>query len=140
MGGNWTEVEPLGPCVAGDIGGDEQVSTAWSRQFALPRRADGGLPLLTVSYYVALENHNDEDDKRVFLRRHVEFLVCDDLSDPGGTERWSEYGYGRAGLPWRATQDDARRACVEADSPTLADWDGTERHGVERARATNAGE
>lgn len=138
MDRQWQEDEPLGPVLSGDLGGDEQVSDSWCRRFTLPAREDGAIPMLTISYYVALENPNAENDKRVLLRRHFEYLLCTDAGDPGGTEVWSEYGYGRAPLPWQATERDARRACDEMEAPTLADWDGTEQHGTERARAVNA--
>ncbi|TDC02653.1 hypothetical protein E1091_00180 [Micromonospora fluostatini] len=119
----WVEVEPLGPQEAGSTGGDEQLSESWSRQFVLPANAEGLTPVMTIHYYVALENHNDADSAHL-LRRQIEYTLCTDPKNPGDTERWSDYSYVRMPFPGAPTEKDARSACATMPVPTVAIWDG----------------
>lgn len=142
MDKNWTEMAPLGPFPSGDIGGDEQASEAHGRRFVLPPTADGLIPMLTISYYVAY--HVPEDKTYTFIRRHSEMMLCADPSDPGGTEAWCEYLYEmpvwsrRTAFASNPNESDVLRIVREMSTPTLEDWDGTREHGVQRQREVAA--
>lgn len=110
--GGWERQLPLAGR-AGDVGGDVQVGEAFGARWA--RRLDGGLwAVVTRSYYPA-ELHGAR-----YLECDTEYLVCTDLSDPGGTEQWSD---GRAvpctGNP---TGEGACNAAVGALGPDDGEW------------------
>jgi hypothetical protein len=71
----------------GDQGGDIQRGDSYSVRFTHP-----DLPgsLITVSFYAA---EYDENPFEFVVQRQVEWMVCEDPSDPGGTEIWSDYSY-----------------------------------------------
>lgn len=73
----------LGP----DIGGDIQRGNAYSVRYIRP---DMPGSLITVSFYPV---EYDSCLGEFVVQRQVEWLVCEDPSDPGGTEIWSDYDY-----------------------------------------------
>lgn len=70
----------------GDVGGDHQVSDAYSVRFIRP-----DLPgsLITDYWYV----ERDERDGSYDVRCQIEFLLCRDPADPGSTELWAAVAY-----------------------------------------------
>jgi hypothetical protein len=65
-----------------DVGGDIQDGKSFSVRYVRP-----DLPgaLITVTYYPVTQIAGEWG-----VERQVEFMVCDDPADPGGTEIWSE--------------------------------------------------
>jgi hypothetical protein len=93
--GRWRELAPLGPYDAGEIGGDIQMGAAWTRQFAL-RRPDGQWAVITDSFYAACNDGVSgpvTDESELYVQNQIQWLVCTDLSDLGGTETWSDHEY-----------------------------------------------
>lgn len=70
----------------GDVGGDYQVSDAYSVRFIRP-----DLPgsLITDYWYV----ERDERDGSYYVRCQIEFLLCRDPADPGSSELWAGVAY-----------------------------------------------
>lgn len=115
-----------GVSIGSDIGGDAQVTDSFSVRLL---RDDTPGSMITVSYYGA----RHASRRRAFtVRRHTEWLVCDDPADPGGTETWSAAGeddldflLGSPGEAWREASGQA-----EADLAAVLgglmrhDWDG----------------
>jgi hypothetical protein len=86
-------VAPVGPQDAGEIGGDIQMGAAWSRRFAL-RRPDGQWAVITDSFYAACHDGVSgpvTDESELYVQNQIEWQVCTDLRDLGGTETWSDY-------------------------------------------------
>jgi hypothetical protein len=113
---------------AGDVGGDDQIGPAFARRFVNP-----DLPgrLVTVCTYVVRDDmdiRNGEWD----VEEQIEYLICADMSDPGGTETWSEYSYERGTLDGRvrhsfeAAQADAREHIGRISPSDFYGWDGKE--------------
>lgn len=78
---------------AGDMGGDVQVGKAFNRRFINP-----DLPgrLVTVNVYpIAGDGNNEPDLSEVDIECQVEYMICEDMDDPGGTEVWSDIKYDR---------------------------------------------
>ena len=68
----------------GDIGGDIQAGDSYSVRY---RRADlPGSMITWTAYPVEYDNCPGE----FVVQTQTEWLVCEDPSDPGGTEIWSE--------------------------------------------------
>lgn len=96
----------------GQIGGDVQLTNAWTVRFRL---GDGDVPaaprkgcgkelhsLLEISFYgvTRLEGVYDDGIAKdsdgepiIWLIMQAEYMVCTDPDDPGSTERWCEYDY-----------------------------------------------
>lgn len=75
-----TGVEPNGDAVGGDI----QRGESYSVRFVRPDRPRS---LVTVSFYAT---ESDDYPGEYGVQRQVEFLVCEDPTEPGGTEVWSD--------------------------------------------------
>jgi hypothetical protein len=71
----------------GDIGGDIQAGDSYSVCYVLSGKPGS---LITVTFYPV---EYDELPGEFVVQRQVEFLVCEDPSDPGGTETWSDCAY-----------------------------------------------
>lgn len=111
----WQRINPL-VSEAGDVGGDFQISLAFSARWT--RQLEGGLhAVITRSYYVFAE-----DGQRPRVEEQTEYTACTDPSDPGSTERHADYGYRT--VPWAGPFDDAaaRTAAEHAPEPTAAEW------------------
>jgi hypothetical protein len=109
---------------AGDIGGDIQAGNSYSLRYV---RADMPGSLITVSYYGA---EYDECPGEFIVQRQVEWMVCEDPADPGGTEIWSDVAYDDVTEMYLDTAGEAdaeARQCVEedaADGSGYFGWDG----------------
>lgn len=130
---------------AGDVGGDIQVGPAFERRFINPElevylnpdsprlpmgvTTDRHYALVTVQCYAT----KDEDDPsgEYDVQERIEWLVCTDLDDPGGTEVWSDHKFEHGKLDGTVITgglEEANReakARVEAWAPEyIGDWDG----------------
>jgi hypothetical protein len=72
-----------GVLLAGDVGGDAQVSESFSVRF---HHHDRSGAMVTYCYYAALDL---KDPTTILVERHIECLVCTDPNDPRGTKIWS---------------------------------------------------
>lgn len=131
----WREHDSgVGP--GGDCGGDWQVGESVSKRFV---RDDLPGSLVTVSIYPIMHSEGDTCVPRnctpgqIELEEQIEWLLCDDPSDPGGTETWSDYTYespladldGRSlDLPNVAAAEKAALRLLESWVPGLVSWDG----------------
>ena len=109
----------------GDIGGDIQVGKdSYSVQFS---RADKPGSLLTVTFYPVAY---PQAPREFTVQRQVEWMVCDDPSDPGSTEVWSDVEYTDLDDAWYASAEQAEVAARDYARAVLADgtpywgWDG----------------
>lgn len=115
------------PAVApgGDVGGDYQAGEAWS-----VRLASDQVPGALITVYAFAEALHDPDDGRYRVQVMTEYLTCTDISDPGGTETWSDYVYDGTADPRVYGDGDeadaAARKLAEgyAASPDRFSWDG----------------
>lgn len=104
-------------CLAGDVGGDAQISEAWEARFVrvLP---DGQYAVVTRYFYVAGGPFR--------LERQTAYTVCTDPNAPGDTEVWSDHRFETvrklvrvsAGVAHYVAQHAAR----EATEPTAGEW------------------
>lgn len=110
----WTRIEPL-VGVGGYVGGDDQISESYCARWTHPLVGDEHA-VITRFYYVAAEPLRIEEQ--------TEYLACTDPTEPGGTERGSDYGYRT--VPWSGPFDDAaaQAAAGDAPEPTVAEWAG----------------
>lgn len=106
------EATPRGPQPAGDVGGDYQTSEAYSRRFIAPL-ADGTYASVTAYFYVEDVSTIDppHKDGSIVLSRQIEYTVCTDPGDVGGTEINSDVRYVTLERGTRMTDADARKAC-----------------------------
>lgn len=119
----YAEVDPVGPHVSGDVGGDNQVSEAWGRRFyrVLP---DGEYAVIDVDFYVEDENGQDHEDRpRLVITRQTHFARCTDLEDPGSSETYADVMYATETTFAPPTEELAKRMCAEFD-PAELDWNG----------------
>ena len=119
----WTP-DGTGVMPAGDVGGDRQVTEAYSVRYVRPDRPGA---LVTVSCYGEDLNADGAGPPRYTLTAEVETMRCTDPADPGGTELWSDYTY-RTGAEGRyaslAELERAARAAAEEHTPAGIGWDG----------------
>lgn len=132
----WERVDPP-VSQAGDVAG-HQISDAYGARW-VTRLTDGTFALITRTYYIA---HNTDDasgyhtsdgsafNRQVpYVEREDEYLVCTDLSDPGGTEITSEIVYVEvpSGNP---LDEDPKSLALNAASPQPGEWS---QHGPQHA-------
>lgn len=118
----------------GDVGGDYQVTDAWSARWSLdgdPQR------IITVYTYgeVGPDDHDTYDDgkmpDRLFITAQAEYLICTDPADPGGTEVFSDARY-FSPLPESIAADEADRfakawitgLAADGSFARIFSWDG----------------
>jgi len=84
--GQW-RTDGTGVQPGGDCGGDIQAGDSYSARFVRP-----DLPgsLMTVTFYPV---EYDECPGEFVVQRQLEWMVCGDPRDPGGTEIWSDVAY-----------------------------------------------
>lgn len=132
VGDLYTEAEPTGPHDAGHVGGDIQLSDAWTRRFRR-RLTDGEhWGVIDVECYLARDPDCGqpcaEGDTHKVLMRTLNLTVCTDPDDPGSTElnAYTHHDVIRryADSEPEPTAADARALCAEFD-PSPLDWDGT---------------
>jgi hypothetical protein len=107
----WTRHEPrVAP--AGDVGGDHQVSEAFSARWSAPLPC-GLFAVVTRSFYAT-------DFRGPVMDCDTEYAVCRDPQRPGDTEMWS----GGTVTHWSNRTDEAsvRLAAELADPPTVEEW------------------
>ncbi len=80
--GRWREVAPVGPGVAGQCGGDVQITEAWSRRFALIRPGNTWA-VITYTWYGINEStgYVDESTKPEVVEQQIECLHVEDPHD-----------------------------------------------------------
>ena len=107
----------------GDCGGDIQRGDSYSVRYIRP-----DLPgsLITVAFYAV---EYAELPGEFVVQRQVEFMVCDDPADPGGTEVWSEVTYDDVtyvviGTEAEAEQEAREFAAEALDRGWTHAWDG----------------
>jgi len=69
----------------GDIGGDSQASESFSVRF---HHRDHPGVLVTYCYDATTDPDNPTT---ITVQREIEYLLCTDPTDPGGSELWSAY-------------------------------------------------
>lgn len=118
----YTEVDPAGPHVSGDVGGDNQISEAWGRRFyrELP---DGEYAVIDVDFYVEQEGDKEDGGTRLAITRQMHFTRCTDLSDPGSSEVYADVAYVTEQTVQEPTEALAKGMCAEFD-PAGLDWNG----------------
>ena len=83
--------------------------------------------MITVAFY-AIEY--DSCPGEFVVQRQVEWLVCEDPADPGGTEVWSDYAYDDVSETVMASAEEAERDAqrhaqyVLANPDIYGGWDG----------------
>lgn len=89
-----------------------------------------------VAQYAPLPSEHlrcSHDMDRVGVESLIEFMICEDLGDPGGTEEWSEYRYGPLDTrPYSGTaevmiaeaEQDALAWIMRYDADKFIAWDG----------------
>jgi len=108
----------------GWCGGDIQRGDSYSVRLV---RDDKPGSLLTITFYAA---EYDENPGEFDVQRQVEWLVCSDPADPGGTEIWSDYSYDDVSAIVIDTEEEAEDEARERAEAVLADpspyfgWDG----------------
>jgi hypothetical protein len=108
----------------GDCGGDIQRGDSYSVRLVHP---DMPGSLITVAFYAA---EYDECPREFVVQRQVEWLVCADPADPGGTEIWSDYDYSDVSETVMTRRRDASREAkqhaeyVHANPDIYGGWDG----------------
>lgn len=108
----------------GDIAGDIQRGGSYSVRFVAPRYRGS---LITVTFYAV---EYDELPGEFAVQRQVEWLVCENPSDPGGTEIWSECGRSDVTEVVISSAEEAEAEAREfafaahPDVSSYADWDG----------------
>lgn len=120
------EAAPRGPQPAGDVGGDYQTSEAYSRRFVAPL-PDGTYASVTAYFYVEDVSTIDPPhaDGSIVLSRQIEYTVCTDPGDVGGTEMNSDVRYVTLERGTRMTDADARKACRRFE---MSDWPSDLEH------------
>jgi hypothetical protein len=121
----WVEARPHGVFDEGDIGGDIQAGTAWSRRFVRYVSTTGLWAVITDSFYLAKCDH-DEDQREVdcdgdprckycgpvsWIQNQTEYVTCRDFTDPGSTEEGSsdtDYDNTSGDFDYQMTDDFAK--------------------------------
>jgi hypothetical protein len=120
-GGQW-QADGRGVLDGGTCGGDIQAGNSYAVRFIRP-----DLPgsMITVTFYPVADC-----PPGFVVERQVEWLVCEDPADPGGTEVWSRYAYDRPYGTVFPHPDQAQDDAYEAATQTLdlasvyGRWDG----------------
>ena len=107
----------------GDVGGDIQAGDSWSVRYIRP---DMPGSLITETYYPVTW---PECPGEYTVERQVEFMVCEDPADPGGTEIWSEATYDTVSYLVMDTAEEAGQEAREfaenaLDRGWTHRWDG----------------
>jgi len=142
----WKEIGTL-IADAGDIGGDPQSGPSYSRRFQLERE-DGLFANITTYAYATTEHREvdddgfetgevsyEEDPDYILYNTYygftdqVEYLICTDPEDLGGTEVNSDYTYNEdthvLTIATREDADQLARKSAEAENVEwYAGWNG----------------
>lgn len=116
----WRKDDTIYP--AGDIGGDAQQSGGYSLRFFAVGESDDGLhAIVTVNTYAAIQMPH-----RFYAETMIEYMICTDLDDPGGTEVSSQIEYEESiyDYPTIAEADAAARELLSRWTVDDIGWDG----------------
>lgn len=116
----YREMDPCEPTPGGDVGGDVQVGESWCRRFTHPV-TEGEHAVVTVYFYLS------EVDGVKEMTRQIEYLLCRDPDDPGGTEIWADqYDNEVRVSDSELTEGAAKRLCGELNHPAswYPSWNG----------------
>lgn len=100
----WVRHEPVA-APAGDVGGDLQVSEAFSARWSKPSK--GMFAVVTRAYYTVRSGGVEEC---------TEYLLCRDARRPGDTEVWSDARHRRV------DGTDPKRLAERAQEPNDYEW------------------
>jgi hypothetical protein len=101
----------------GDVGGDVQATESYSVRYHHVRHCGA-----VVTVHVFGETSDDRTYQVTTMTEHV---VCDDVRDPGGTERWADVTYVTGPQKYSARNiDRAARLTAERHRPEQIRWDG----------------
>jgi hypothetical protein len=124
----YLETEPRRAHRGGDIGGDTQVGEAWTRRYLWLMPGGDTFAVIDESVYVSCppgDNPGSPDPATLAMTRQIDYTVCTDPLDVGGTELYADTTY--TPITWTVdrspTEGDARAAC-DATDPASFDWDG----------------
>jgi hypothetical protein len=120
--GRWREVAPAGPGMAGQCGGDVQVTEAFSRRFALVH-PNNTWAVITYAWYGINEtaDYVDEDTLPEVVERQIEFLIVEDPHDLD-TSLWWDDDISKEYDP--DPSEDGVRKHAAAFTVGYIDWDG----------------
>lgn len=112
---NFTEVEPLGPQLAGDRN-EFQVHEAWGRRFAAEFTGD-------QTYWAVVEVTFFQENLAgggLVLTREDEYTICTDLRDIGTSEEWADADYAEQAPGEVLDEQMAKRACTQVSLDEIA--------------------
>jgi hypothetical protein len=120
---DFVEQEPIGPQVAGDVGGDYQSTEAFSRRFAA-RLADGTYAMITLNVFGEYGQCDRSGPKPIDgmygIMTMTEYMIVTDVISPGSTELHGENAYDDSTLQsTEVTDDQARAVCAALPGPTV---------------------
>jgi hypothetical protein len=106
------ERTPTTPQPAGDVGGDYQSTDAYERSW-FAELSSGKFALVTVVFFGYDDTAEVAEGEGRFLQRQTEFMVCDDITDPGSDWGNSDYRYERVDVGTLVpTEEHAYVACA----------------------------
>lgn len=128
---DWTEHKSMFSD-AGDIGGDLQAGNSYNRRWYV-ERPNGERALIDAYTFPAFFDEDDEKDKRRLIGWNIEFMVCTDLDDPGGSEVWAEGTHAIVGeeIETPGIADAAAKLLLEHLDPNMLDWCGAAAHRID---------
>lgn len=123
---NWQQT-PDGVQLGGDVGGDIQITEAFAVTYRNLKELEEGLySLITVYFYGVSYKETPDTTKPHDIIGMLEYMVCTDPTDPGGTEKWSGYNEVKiSGIKYAALEKTAKRY-AEALKPNAVECDGFE--------------
>jgi len=121
----WMEMAPLGVQKAGDVGGDAQVSEAFSRRWVMRRRV-GDWAVFTATFYVALVPPSAGADQPRVVEVMEDYEIAEDLHDLDGSQTFAETRY--RGLVGEPTEEHARLLAEQMNAGRVQ-WTGSEFYG-----------
>ncbi len=96
----WRRVDPAVEN-GGDVGGDIQCTDSYSVRYRPIAEPDDGQYALVTIYFYGCDTPASYGGRRWegppatghWVRQQVEFLICEDPEEPGGSEVYAEYTY-----------------------------------------------
>ena len=103
-----------------DVGGDHQASDCWETRYT-----DACLGAVATVYWYAITLDNDTFG----VEQQTELITCEDVTQPGDTETWSDADYRTYPQTYQTAQEAERVACEYAHAHRAGDltWDGAPR-------------
>lgn len=103
---------------AGQIGGDDQVTDSWSVRY---HHADRPGSLINVYFYGTSHSYGSIRSSEYGVTQQIELMVCDDRTDPGSTEQWSECLHFTSDERYSSAQEAEQIARQSAERHTVAE-------------------